>query len=205
VTDNAGLSSVDSSKIYPQCSVLPLTLTSLNATSQGTINTISWVTSSEINLVAFEVERSYDGINFERIGRVNARRAPGLGNYSYNDNDHLSGYVYYRLKMIDFSDYYSYSYIVKAFTESKVGNELVANPNPVQNEFVLGARFATAGKITIRLLNTNGALVKQIDAKANVGYNNFTIDKLGAMPAGVYIVELIQNNERRRIKITKGE
>lgn len=206
VTDAAGLSTTDSSKIFPQCAgPLPLILTSLDVSVQGQTNLLSWVTSSEINLDAFEIERSYDGINFDRIGRVQAKRAPGLGYYSWPDANHLDGNCFYRLKMIDVSEYYKYSYIVRAYSAIKTGDDLSVTPNPVKNTFVLGARFKEGGKITIRLLNNTGAVLKQIDRKAMAGFNNLTIDGLENIAPGAYVVEVIQDNDRRRTKFIKAE
>lgn len=205
VTDAAGLSTTDSSKIYPQCGgPLPLILNSLDVSVHGQTNLLSWITSSEVNLMAFEIERSYDGVNFERIGRVNAQRAPGLGYYNWPDANHLDGNCYYRLKMLDVSEYFSYSYIVRAFSGSKTGYDLSVTPNPVKNSFVLGARFIEGGEITIRILNNTGAVLKQTQRKAATGFNNFTIDAIQDISPGVYIIEVIQDNEKRRMKFIKA-
>lgn len=205
VTDAAGLSTTDSSLIYPQCIVLPLILNDINVMSHGSTNTISWVTSSEINLVAFEIERSYDALHYERIGRLNAQRAPGYGYYSWPDTDHKDGYCYYRLKMIDFSEYYKYSPVVKAFTGDRNNTDLVINPNPVKDNFIVKTNYGQGGKVTLRLLNSNGALVKQKDEKAIAGSNSFKVDGLTTLSAGVYIIELIRDNEKRRIKFIKAD
>lgn len=206
VTDAAGLSTSDSSAIYPQCSVLPVILNSIDVTVQGNINMVSWVTSSEINMVAFEVERSYDGVSFQRIGRVNAQRAPGYGYYNWPDNDHAPGYCYYRIKMIDFSDYYKYSTIVKAFTEDRNNSGISISPNPVKDRFIIKARMREAGPVTIRLLNNSGVLVKQLQKKATAGMNYFAVEGIAGLQAATYIAEiLIQDNEKRVIKFIKSD
>ena len=205
VTDAAGLSTVDSSKLLPLCGApLPITLNSFTITVQGKTNKLNWVTSAEVNLSYFEVERSFDGINFESIGRVNAKRAPGLGNYELNDADHPGGYTYYRLKLVDIGEKYTYSLIVKVLSESVTDNKLTVTPNPVKNEFVLAGSFNQPGKIMIRIVDMNESVVKIIAEQATAGYNRFKINQLEGFGKGVYTIEVIQENDIRKTKLFKA-
>lgn len=202
VTDAAGLSTIDSSRIYPQCGgPLPVTLTSFNATARGSTNVLNWATSSEINLRMFEIERSYDGINFETIGGVNANRPSGEGHYEWLDDNHDNGYNYYRLRMVDFSGYYKYSNIAKVFSGIITGNELVVSPNPAKDHVVYGAKFSNAGTISVRLVNSSGAVVKKLQEKVTAGFNSFRIDGLQRLPSGLYILEVIEGGSSRKSRL----
>ena len=76
VTDDAGLSTVDSSIIFPNCifnSTLPLILRSFSVAAQSGGNLVKWTTESETNLESFVVERSTDAHQFIPINAQVAR------------------------------------------------------------------------------------------------------------------------------------
>ena len=204
VTDADGLSSVDSSRIFPSCGgPLPLTLNSFSVSSQNRVNLLRWITSDEINLRNFEIERSYDGVNFQKIGTENARTTAGIHSYEFRDDNFLDGYIYYRLRMVDNDNKFSYSFIVRVFSGTKTNNEITISPNPFKNDFLLGASFKEGGNVTIRIIDAKGAVVKVIKENVNPGFNSFTIDKLGNLGKGVYFLELIQGTETRKSKLIK--
>ena len=204
VTDAAGLSKVDSSKLLPYCGgPLPLSLVSFNVSSHGGANFVYWVTSNEVNLKVFEIERSYDGANFVKIGTVNAYMTQGTNNYNFKDDSFLDGYIYYRLKMVDVDGKFSRSLIVRIYSGTKTSNGLTVSPNPFANEFLFAAAFEQAGMITIRIIDTKGAVVKTIKKQVDAGFNSFQIDKLGNIGKGVYFLEVIQDNNVRKTKLIK--
>ena len=205
VTDAAGLSSSDSVKLLPQCGgPLPLTLNSFAVTAHGQTNLLSWVTSSEVNLKYFEVQRSYDGRNFVTIGTVSAQMQAGPNNYEFKDQSFLDGTIYYRLKMIDSDAKFAYSFIVRVFSENNANNEITISPNPFKNEFFFAAMFKKAGKITLSFIDTKGSIVRMVSKKVSTGFNSFNIDKLEGLPAGVYFLEIKQENETRKTKVIKA-
>jgi glucose/arabinose dehydrogenase len=207
VTDADGLMTTDSSKIFPDCSAagpLPVILGSFTVITQDNVNIIKWTTESEINMSYFQVERSYNGLDFESIGRVSAGRTTTNISYDWKDASHISGYNYYRLKMVNIDGTYKYSFTVRVYTGKYTGNEILISPNPVHNSFILGGNFHQNGKAVIRIVDLNGKLVKMQTRDMKAGFNSFTIDKLDALHAGIYIVEVIQNNERRKAKMVKA-
>ena len=204
VTDAAGLSTTDSSKIYPQCGgPLPVTLNSINAVADGPANVLRWVTSSEINLKFFEIERSYDGINFEKVAVVNAARGAGYGNYEWRDNNHDAGYNYYRLRMVDFSGYEKYSGVVKVFSGAIAAEELQVSPNPARDHTVLNVQLAASGKVQLRVTDANGRLVREQEADGRAGANKFFINALRTWAPGIYFVELQQGALKKSGKFVK--
>ena len=203
VTDGAGLSTTDSIGIIPFCGgVLFAELKSFTVITQDKTNIINWVTASEINTSYFLVERSYDGINFKSIGRVPANRAPGLGYYQWHDNDNLSGYYYYRLRMVDIGEQSKFSIIVRVFTGWTDDTELLVTPNPVTgNYFILGSQFSQIEKITIRLVDMNGRIMLTQNEKTKKGFNSFNINCPAWLFSGVYFVELFSENKKRTAKL----
>ena len=204
VTDAAGLSKVDSAKLLPQCGgPLPLTLISFSVSSNAMSNQLKWITSNEISLKFFEIERSYDGVNFEKIGSTSAHMTAGFNNYDFKDDNFLDGYIFYRLKMVDADGKFSRSNIVRVYSGTKNSKELTVSPNPFTNEFLFGAVFDHAGKITIRIIDGKGIVVKTIKKTVESGFNSFQLAKLENISKGIYFLEVIQDSNSRKIKLIK--
>lgn len=204
VTDAAGLFKTDSSKIFPYCGgPLPLSLISFSVSSNGGTNVLKWVTTNEVNLMNFEIERSYDGANFDKIGTINARMTTGLNNYDFKDDNFLDGYIFYRIKMVDTDGKFSRSLVIRVFSGTNTSKELTISPNPFKSEFLFGAVFNHAGKITVKIIDGKGTVVKIINRQVETGFNSFNIDKLENISKGIYFLEVIQDNIIRKTKLIK--
>jgi glucose/arabinose dehydrogenase len=203
VTDGAGLSTIDSSRILPFCGgALSAELKSFTVITQNNINIINWVTETEINMSHFLVERSYDGINFSSIGKVQAKRAPGSGYYQMQDDNHLSGYNYYRLRMVDIGGESKLSAIVRVYTGKKIGSELLISPNPVTgNYFIVGGQFSQIEKIILRLIDMNGKAILSQSEQTKPGFNSFQIYCPPGVPNGIYLVEVYSEATKRTTKL----
>lgn len=72
---------------------------------------LNWKTSSEINAVYFEIQRSADGINFTGVGNKNASgNSADTKIYQYTDPiGNSTGNIYYRLKTVDVDGKFTYS------------------------------------------------------------------------------------------------
>ena len=166
---------------------------------------LSWTTASEINNSHFDVERSYDGRTFEVIGEV-----AGNGNsqhqieYSYTDASvsKVQNTVYYRLKQVDLDGAYEYSDI-RVVRFDAVGNDmqLVAYPNPMNDELNIMLSLPSGEKYQLQVTNPQGALVHQKNHVFSSGLH--TLD-LSQWNSGVYIVEVISDRGSEHIKVMKN-
>ena len=204
VTDADGLYAIDSTHLLPQCGgPLPLTLNTFNVAVRGQTNFISWSTSEEINVRNFEVQRSYDGINFETIGSVPAKTNNAGNNYEFRDNSFLDGYIYYKLRMNDKDGRFSYSFIVRVFSGTKSSPDITVSPNPFSNKFLFGSSFRETGKANFRFIDAGGAVLLTTSKSVTSGFNSIDFERLDVLPAGVYILEIRQGDETRKVKIIK--
>jgi hypothetical protein len=98
--------------------LLPISLLSFTAISQGPVVVLDWTTATEIENDYFTVERSADGLHFLPLFRV-----PGAGNsssalvYTAVDDAPLSGSSYYRLRQTDFDGSSALSDVVSIHRE----------------------------------------------------------------------------------------
>lgn len=92
---------------------VPVELASFSANFKNNGVELSWTTASETNIFGFDVERSSDQINFDRIGFVRGHQTAAISRqYSFIDNKITSGNYYYRLKQIDNDGSFQYSEIL---------------------------------------------------------------------------------------------
>jgi PKD repeat protein len=206
VTDAAGLSTIDSSQIFPACASapLPVVLRKFSVTQRGNENLIKWTTESEMNIEYFEVERSTDPFNFVPISQKPARNTSGPNEYSFTDNGFSAGVNYYRLKMVETGAVTRYSLIVKTASEIK-HEELVISPNPVTGNFSVSYSAAENGPVIIRISDISGRLVNTIHESVNRGQNIIYLQSLPAWKPGMYLISVQQANDIQHGKLIKAE
>ncbi len=88
---------------FATASPLPIQLMSFSANEVGQGVEVIWSTASEENNSHFEVQRSFDGRDFETLAIVEgAGNSTQIQKYEYVDAINYKGLVYYRLKQIDY-------------------------------------------------------------------------------------------------------
>ncbi|MBK9301605.1 MAG: hypothetical protein IPN14_13640 [Bacteroidetes bacterium] len=165
---------------------LPVTLVSFSGKRQGNQSILKWLTNDEVNLKMYEVERSTDGMHFEKIGET-----PALGhteqNYQFADQHLIENKYYYRLKIIDQDNSFEYSKIIVLLSDNT--SEIAVYPNPIEEICTIYATTPT----TLKLLNTVGKTLKV-----------FTIDgtyplDMKEYPAAMYYLLDTKNNKTYKI------
>ncbi len=203
VTDDAGLSASDTSQIYPNCSTtLPLILRSFSVTQKANVNLVKWTTELESNIEYFEVERSYDGVNFYPINKQDARNDPGISNYNFSDNNFSPGTVYYRLKMVEHGNIIRYSVIVRTVSGAE-NSQLKIVPNPVSTNFSVIYNSLQDDKVTIQITDIAGRVIHTLKENVNSGQNVIYLQNLPSWPAGVYFLSIKNKDEIKREKFVK--
>ncbi len=143
---------------------MPVTLVDFAAVKESGSVKLIWSTSEETNSSHFEIGRSSDGKNWSTLGRVEANgESKQVIDYSYTDAQPLAAMNYYRLKMVDFDETFTYSRIREAAFGEEM--EMVLYPNPVQNELYIKGKSGSsaevwdaAGRLRLRATFDNGRL-----------------------------------------------
>lgn len=100
-----------SSLICYNASVLPIKLIHFTVKRVRNNNAyeFSWSTQSEKNNAYFEIEKSSDGINYEKIAKIEGAGTSNLINsYKFIDENIYPSTSYYRLKQVDFNNNVEY-------------------------------------------------------------------------------------------------
>jgi hypothetical protein len=165
-------------------SVLPLSKMQLKAKAINRNNVIlNWVTTDEIAVNKFELQKSFTGINFEKIHETNAQNT-ALNNYTYTDYANTNNEeIFYRLKQIDNNGSIAYSNIARIKTKDIF--QLSIFPNPATDVVYISTDKQLNA---VELLSANGQLIKSFKP------NSTNIYKLTDVKRGVYFLKIITTN-----------
>lgn len=176
---------------------LPVALINFNVIPEKDRVNIKWTTASEKNNDFFTIERSEDGNIFEQIDRIyGAGNSSSTLNYSFNDNNPLTGISYYRLKQTDYNGKSEYFKMMKV--EFNVGHE---NTQVYYNSGII-VKLSGFNNQRMQLL-VNNLSGQQIFSSVFMTdeINDSGPIKNTVLPPGIYIVSLITDQKRYSQKI----
>ena len=161
--------------------VLPIELNAFNAVINESKVQLHWQTASEMNNYGFDIERSFDGKNWKKIGFVQGNETTNnLSDYYFNDEKPLTGLNYYRLKQMDYDGSFEYSMIINIAIEEYNSTTIKIFPNPVENELNI-----VQGKGQATIYNMLGQFIKEFA----VDSEQFTFDT-SELTKGQYILHI---------------
>lgn len=146
---------------------------------------LDWSTYSEVNNRGFDVERSADGVRFEKIGFVAGKGTSNVENqYTLADPLPLKGMNHYRIRQVDV-DGNAHYYPVKTIRFSEAAPSITFYPNPAKNTLIVdGNGDKISGKLL--LVDGSGRVVIQRNISAA---DNIKID-ISSLSAGIYVYKL---------------
>lgn len=156
-TFNNGFGSSSGFAVGVDVSVLPVKYLSFIATKKTDYVQLNWSTSTEINNKWFEIERSTDLTNFEKIGMVNgAGNSNTVKNYLFNDksmNNIREHFIYYRLKQIDVNGDFEHS-VIRVIEINANKDEFTIYPQPAKNQ--LFVKCTNSEQFRFDIIDANG-------------------------------------------------
>jgi hypothetical protein len=175
---------------------LPVTLLSWEAKAVSAAVQLHWKTSEEINTRHFIIERSTDGITFLPLFTVNAAgNSQTTKEYSKEDPHPVEGRSYYRLKMVDLDESWSYSAVRSVWISS--GNEARIRTNPVQQVLQVQVPGTNQNK-TWKIINPAGQVIK-----AGVLSGSNTDIMVWSLSSGRYWLQVEGKNKMETISFLK--
>ncbi|MGN6421251.1 MAG: T9SS type A sorting domain-containing protein [Pseudobacter sp.] len=182
-------------------SLLPLTLVSFTGKATAAGNTLQWVTTSEINVASFIIERSVNGADFSTTGNIQAKNASGQQQYQFIDTD-VKTTTYYRLKMIDKDGTFKYSPVIIINNAATTG-QLSIYPNPLVGA-ELNIKTSTTQKedIMFTITDATGRQWQTGTLSASAINSGKARVIVRALPAGLYYVQA-QGVKSQAINILK--
>jgi hypothetical protein len=185
--------------------IIPVELHAFSAGISGNLIILKWSTAAETNNYGFEVQKKISGSEFKTIGFVKGSGTSSAKNeYSFSDQNNLTGILIYRLKQVDFDGSFSYSdeleieYILpQTFT-------LFQNyPNPFNPSTSINFNLSESGKVTVEIFNLLGesVAVPAADEFMEAGQHQLHFNASG-LSSGIYICVLKQGENFLSSKMT---
>jgi hypothetical protein len=173
-----------------QLIVLPLNLLEFKGTLNNDISHLQWKTAQEESFSHFNVQRSFDGISFTTIARINGIGGSQENEYALNDplSAHSGTVVYYRLQMAHANGEMDYSKIIR-LERSNSENEVRLFPNPARNAVSLSFNLQRSEKVGLRIADSKGSTVYNSEKNCAVGFTSMTID-ISRFTSGIYYMSV---------------
>jgi hypothetical protein len=147
---------------------------------------LNWSIVADEPIVAQVLETSADGINFMPLSAINPLQKSFINTTNHNVT------IFYRLKVTSALDQTAYSNVIALKSNVSVkGFDVSAR---VQHEITVNA----ADNYNYILSDANGRLIAQ--GTGAKGLNKINVNR---QPGGVYILQLLNNNERQTERIIK--
>jgi endonuclease I len=174
-----------------QCTgLVPVTLVDFTAQKQNQSVLLKWYATYETGFRRYDVERSIDGITFNKIGEV---AGTNLANYNFTDDKlpNNTAVVYYRLNMIDIDGAAKYSKVVPVRLNNNLSNAIVY-PNPAKDNLNIKLYEALGGNSTLQVADVAGRIVKTQSVSAT--QLNISLD-VKSLPAGRYFIKISNSKQ----------
>jgi len=144
----------------------------------------NWVTTNEMNVSHFVIQRSEDGSVFKSVGTI---EAAGNGRYQFTDPFTISYSpftLYYRLQIIDKDGSFSFSEVKRVtLNEQQETRNVFLYPNPARDNVTISTKENVQ---EIKIINQLGKLIKQY--KNVINLQNFNTQQFSK---GIYIVQIV--------------
>lgn len=172
------------------CSVtvnLPVELLSFSAKDAESHIALAWASAAEIDFDGYQLERSEDGRNFDKIAWIDgAGDALTPSTYTYQDKDIVAGRTYYyRLAMQDLDGSVEHSSIEVVQLDAKL--VVQSYPKPTRDFLNVHIESDAATTGLVNLVDIHGRVVYEQTVDVEKGANNFVVDGQ-TLTNGVYFL-----------------
>lgn len=185
-------------EVTSAASALPVELQSFKAVKNNTAAQLSWQTATENNNSHFDIERSNDGVKFNKLDTVEGNGTTNIvQDYSFTDGSPLRSINYYRLRQVDFDGKETVSKTVSINFDGKSQSKAKVYPTLVKDVINIELSQDTKAEISVRDLMGRVVLTQIV-----TGGVNATLD-LSSLPSGMYLLSIRSNEGVETVKIQK--
>ena len=193
----SGNCSTGADRDWRDISVLPVSLVEFKGRLIGSQVQLTWLTTNEVNMQHYIVERSLNGVTYTAIGKVEAKGNAIRNEYALTDNvtNQKSGMLYYRLRQVDKTLLFKMSGVIFIKALGKDVSTVHVLPNPASSYFTLNVSVPRETQAVVRIVDQFGRIVKIEKRSIKMGLNTINFSNLSAIPAGNYNVQIIMADE----------
>lgn len=183
---------------------LPVTMVNFTGKREGDIVTLRWTTEDEYNLLNYTLERSVNGLSFQKVADINPRNSLGTQDYIYLDSIgsiQASKHIYYRLKYTELDGSFNFSRTLMIPVDVRK-NRIAIYPNPANNELSVSLTTDKKGKAFYEINNVYGQVLLTGVWELNDGTQTKWLD-IARLKSGVYYLTFQQGAYKQTLKLIK--
>jgi len=174
-------------KTMVAASSLPVTWVAFTGNVANNKVILNWITSHEVNNSGFEVERSADGVIFQKVGAMKPNQT---STYQFVDEKPLALVSYYRIKQMDWDGQYAYSKVIK-IQNGQVQANVSLLQNPVHEQLKVQSSLHLLGG-HMQIVNTEGRSIS-----THLISSTLQIVPVPALTRGAYYLVITNKNGER--------
>ncbi len=182
--------------------ILPIHITSLQVSYNMPFAHVKWTVKKEIQTDYYWLERSTDGINFQRVYKQAANNT-GNSTYTYPDNVSAvtTGNVFYRIRQYNKDGKEYVTNVVSIKLNGKL--DIKSWPNPFSTSINLTLFSTSKQKLQLALMDVVGKTYLTRTIETEIGNNTLVLSNLANLPAGMYILKVTGTNVNVTEKVVK--
>jgi hypothetical protein len=165
---------------------LPVSLITFTVKAEEGIAKLQWETAWESNSKSFEIEYSINGKHWNTIGSIGAmQNASQVSRYQFDHSTAMSENNFYRLKMVDNDDTFTYSVIRHLLVQG--GESAMIYPNPATDliKIKIPGQSNLGNVKSLKVFNAEGRDV-------SVAYRMVNDElHISGLPEGVYVFSAV--------------
>jgi len=187
---------------------LPVKFLNFSATKNNNSAILNWSVENENTLTdRYEIERSSNGVSFEKIVTISALSNGRSGNtYSYIQQNlssiKNSGVIYFRIKQIDKDGKFVYTDIKNIRLNTK-GILVGVYPNPIKQNTTLSFDLVENSRVNYSITDAAGKMIEAYQVQGFKGSNIKTLN-LGKYAAGAYTLKVQAGDEIITLPLVKA-
>ena len=174
--------------------ILPVKWLDFSVARQQNNALVQWKVIGEENTVLYDLERSLNGRDFEKIATTKKLNGTEVNTYNHTDvdiNKLQASIIYYRVKQLDREGQFTYSEVRTLKLNSK--GDVSIYPNPVKDGFYI--QFAQVinaqEKVQLQLVTIGGQIIETRSISASQASNYyFSIMDNGSIKSGTYLLKI---------------
>jgi len=190
--------SVDSVTIFFDnvCTVLDVNIINFTAEMDNSKAALKWQATNNKDAASYEIEYSFDGINFLQLASLPANTNADAANYSFTYPLSLTNryVIYYRIKVNGRNGRVNYSNIISVKNTNTVNTNGTIYPNPTQGELWFSTNIPVKETAEVYIWNAEGKIISCKKINLNTGENIIRIPWLSGKPQGIYLVKIKSAN-----------
>lgn len=181
---------------------LPVEMSALEGAAINSHSVLNWTTYQETNTSHFEIQRSPNGQDYEKIGEIAAAGQSRVQiDYRFVDEQPLGAKNYYRLKNVDMDGQLTFSNVVDVY--HRIDRTILQSiyPNPTKDVVNLKLLSASSDKTKVVISDMLGHQVLVKDFNVFVGEQVIELD-VSSLASGNYMIKLSNQDIAVNSKLT---